>query len=131
MSPYLPFSARVCLNQHHWLAKRLMSEGIDFKQCSSDGDPLTSCHSTFPQPLQTNIACSAAYLGLDFSTFTAAIALIVIFLCTRNIQACALLAFCFDSRLVELLQVPQLRFERQRSSSSAKEMKEMVSILSI
>jgi hypothetical protein len=64
MSPYLPFSARVCLNQHHWLAKRLMSEGIDFKQCSSDGDPLTSCHSTFPQPLQTNIACSAAYLGL-------------------------------------------------------------------
>jgi hypothetical protein len=68
---------------------------------------------------------------LDFSTFTAAIALIVIFLCTRNIQACALLAFCFDSRLVELLQVPQLRFERQRSSSSAKEMKEMVSILSI
>ena len=35
MSPYLPFSARVCLNQHHWLAKRLLSEGIDFKQCSN------------------------------------------------------------------------------------------------
>jgi hypothetical protein len=31
MSPYLPFSARVCLNQHHWLAKRLLSEGVDFK----------------------------------------------------------------------------------------------------
>jgi hypothetical protein len=28
MSPYLPFSARVCLNQHHWLAKRLMSERV-------------------------------------------------------------------------------------------------------
>jgi hypothetical protein len=35
MSPYLPFSARVCLNQHHWLAKRMLSEGIDFKQCSN------------------------------------------------------------------------------------------------
>src|SRR5215831_7056315 len=33
--PYLPFSARVCLNQHHWLAKRMRSEGIDFKQCSN------------------------------------------------------------------------------------------------
>src|ERR1700682_602952 len=33
--PYLPFSARVCLNQHHWLANRLRIEGIDFKQCSN------------------------------------------------------------------------------------------------
>jgi len=33
--PYLPFSARVCLNQHHWLAKRMLTEGIDFKQCSN------------------------------------------------------------------------------------------------
>ena len=23
MCPYFPFSARVCLNQHHWLASRL------------------------------------------------------------------------------------------------------------
>ena len=30
--PYLPFSARVCLNQHHWLANRMHQEGIDFKQ---------------------------------------------------------------------------------------------------
>jgi hypothetical protein len=35
MSPYLPFSARVCLNQHHWLANRMRAEGIDFKQCSN------------------------------------------------------------------------------------------------
>ena len=35
MSPYLPFSARVCFNQHHWLAKRLVSEGVGFKQCSN------------------------------------------------------------------------------------------------
>jgi DNA-binding transcriptional ArsR family regulator len=33
--PYLPFSARVCLNQHHWLAIRLRQEGIDFQQCTN------------------------------------------------------------------------------------------------
>jgi hypothetical protein len=33
--PYLPFSARVCLNQHHWLANRLRQEGIAFRQCSN------------------------------------------------------------------------------------------------
>jgi hypothetical protein len=35
MCPYLPFSARVCLNQHHWLANRMREESIDFKQCSN------------------------------------------------------------------------------------------------
>lgn len=33
--PYLPFSARVYLNQHHWLANRMRAEGIDFRQCSN------------------------------------------------------------------------------------------------
>ena len=33
--PYLPFSARICLNQHHWLANRMHEEGIDFEQCSN------------------------------------------------------------------------------------------------
>src|SRR6266705_2181802 len=33
--PYLPFSARVCLNQHHWLALRMRQEGIDFQQCTN------------------------------------------------------------------------------------------------
>jgi hypothetical protein len=32
MCPYLPFSARVCLNQHHWLANRMRQEGIKFVQ---------------------------------------------------------------------------------------------------
>ncbi|HZM95283.1 MAG TPA: hypothetical protein VFB92_17765 [Vicinamibacterales bacterium] len=31
--PYFPFSARVCLNQHHWLATRLRAEGMTFRQC--------------------------------------------------------------------------------------------------
>ena len=35
MCPYLPFSARICLNQHHWLANRMREEDIDFEQCSN------------------------------------------------------------------------------------------------
>jgi hypothetical protein len=35
MCPYLPFSARVCLNQHHWLARRMREEGIGFQQCTN------------------------------------------------------------------------------------------------
>jgi hypothetical protein len=41
--PYFPFSARVCLNQHHWLANRLRAEAITFRQCGNAfltcGDP--------------------------------------------------------------------------------------------
>jgi hypothetical protein len=33
--PYFPFSARVCLNQHHWLANRMREEDIRFHQCSN------------------------------------------------------------------------------------------------
>jgi hypothetical protein len=33
--PYLPFSARVCLNQHHFLANWMRWEGIDFEQRSN------------------------------------------------------------------------------------------------
>lgn len=35
LCPYLPFSARVYLNQHHWLANRLREEAIQFQQCSN------------------------------------------------------------------------------------------------
>ena len=35
MCPYFPFSARVCLNQHHWLAIRMAEEGVDFQQSSN------------------------------------------------------------------------------------------------
>jgi hypothetical protein len=35
LCPYLPFSARVCLNQHYWLAVRMREEGIDFPQCTN------------------------------------------------------------------------------------------------
>ena len=35
MCPYLPFSARVYLNQHHWLANRMREEGIGFRQSAN------------------------------------------------------------------------------------------------
>jgi hypothetical protein len=35
MCPYLPFSARVCLNQHYWLAARMREENVDFQQCTN------------------------------------------------------------------------------------------------
>ena len=35
MCPYLPFSARVCLNQHHWLANRMREEDIGFRQSAN------------------------------------------------------------------------------------------------
>jgi hypothetical protein len=35
MCPYLPFSARLCLNQHHWLANQLEKEGMVFTKCSN------------------------------------------------------------------------------------------------
>jgi DNA-binding transcriptional ArsR family regulator len=41
--PYFPFSARVCLNQHHWIANRLKQQGVRFRQStnafSSCADP--------------------------------------------------------------------------------------------
>ena len=35
MCPYFPFSARICLNPHHWLAIRMAAEGLDFQQSSN------------------------------------------------------------------------------------------------
>lgn len=35
LCPYFPFSARVCLNQHYWLAIRMQQEKIDFQQCKN------------------------------------------------------------------------------------------------
>jgi hypothetical protein len=35
ISTYFPFNARVCLNQHEWLARRLTTEGIHFRKPSN------------------------------------------------------------------------------------------------
>jgi hypothetical protein len=33
--PYFPFPARICLNEHHWLANQMKKRGMRFKQCSN------------------------------------------------------------------------------------------------
>lgn len=45
--PYFPFSARVCLNPHHWLAQRMRAEHLRFRQC---GNAFVSCSD--PERLQ-------------------------------------------------------------------------------
>jgi hypothetical protein len=40
--PYFPFAARVYLNQHHWLANELRTEGIAFQQC---GNAFLTCRT--------------------------------------------------------------------------------------
>lgn len=45
--PYFPFSARVCLNQHYWLANRMREQGIRFRQC---GNAFLNCRD--PETLQ-------------------------------------------------------------------------------
>src|SRR5260370_7645373 len=40
--PYFPFSARVCLNQHHWLANRMREEAIRFHQSSNPSPSSTN-----------------------------------------------------------------------------------------
>jgi hypothetical protein len=33
--PYFPFNARICLNQHEWLARRLQEEGVFFRKAAN------------------------------------------------------------------------------------------------
>jgi len=67
MGPYLPFSARICLNQHHWLATQMREEGIDFRQCSNafmrlrqTRTPARACRpvdAARPRHLRPEVAC--------------------------------------------------------------------------
>jgi hypothetical protein len=66
MSPYLPFSARVCLNQHQWLA---VSEGVDlsnvpcsnaFLKCSDPGKLQELADSLTAQDL---LSCGQKWLA--------------------------------------------------------------------
>ena len=45
--PHFPFSARLCLNQHHWLGNRLRQRGIRFEQ---PGNAFLNCSD--PKALQ-------------------------------------------------------------------------------
>jgi hypothetical protein len=59
LCPYFPFSARVCLNQHHWLATRMRAEGIRFRQ---ESNAFLTCSD--PARLQT-LADSLTARDLD------------------------------------------------------------------
>lgn len=41
--PYFPFFARICLNEHHWIANRLKQRDIRFRQS-------TNAFSSCPDP---------------------------------------------------------------------------------
>jgi len=66
--PYLPFSARVCLNQHHWLANKLRAQGLDFEQrtnaflrCSQPEKLQELADSLTPQDL---LSCGQKWLAI-------------------------------------------------------------------
>jgi len=74
--PYFPFSARICLNQHHWLANRMRERGIRFTQCANAflrcSDPKTLrqlSDSLMPHDL---IACGQKWLAYLTPFFTEA-----------------------------------------------------------
>jgi hypothetical protein len=73
--PYLPFSARICLNQHHWLANRLRENGIGFKQlanaflkCAAPERLQALANSLIPRDLVT---CGQKWLAHLTPFFTA------------------------------------------------------------
>jgi len=72
--PYFPFSARVCLNQHYWLALRMRERGIRFQQCAN-----AFLHCSDPERLQQLadsltaddlIACAQKWLARFTPFFT-------------------------------------------------------------
>ena len=75
MCPYLPFSARICLNQHHWLANRLRENGVKFKQfanaflkCTAPDRLQALANSLVPRDL---MACGQKWLA-HFTPFFSA-----------------------------------------------------------
>ena len=73
--PYLPFSARICLNQHHWLANRLRENGVKFKQranaflkCTAPDRLQALANSLVPRDL---MACGLKWLA-HFTPFFSA-----------------------------------------------------------
>jgi hypothetical protein len=73
--PYFPFSSRICLNQHHWLANRMREQGIGFKQltnaflgCSAPDRLQELADSLTPRDLVT---CGQKWLARLTPFFTA------------------------------------------------------------
>jgi hypothetical protein len=66
--PYFPFSARLCLNQHHWLANRLRVDGLTVRQC---GNAFLNCSdrmaNAFPVSNSITRACSPSCMPSSVS----------------------------------------------------------------
>lgn len=73
--PYFPFSARVCLNQHYWLANRMRERGIRFQQCANAflhcSDPAVLQEMADSLTAQDLIACAQKWLACFTPFFTA------------------------------------------------------------
>ncbi len=73
--PYFPFSARVYLNQHAWLANRLQEQGIGFQPCSNAflrcRDPQALQHLADSLQPPHLIACAQKWLARFTPFFTA------------------------------------------------------------
>ena len=72
--PYFPFSVRVCLNQHHWLARQLQARRIDFQKSDNSfsrcADPAILqqvADSLSPEDLITRCRKWVSYLAPFFS----------------------------------------------------------------
>ena len=72
--PYFPFSARVCLNQHHWLANRLREEQIPVQQCSNAflncADPMRLQQLADSLTSRDLLICAQKWLGAFTPFFT-------------------------------------------------------------
>jgi hypothetical protein len=72
--PYFPFSARVCLNQHYWLANRMRERGIRFQQCANAflycSDPETLQKLADSLTAQDLIRCAQKWLAYFTPFFT-------------------------------------------------------------
>lgn len=73
--PHFPFSARLCLNQHYWLANRMRAEGIRFQQCKNAflrcSDPESLQQLADSLTAKDVIACGQKWLARLTPFFTA------------------------------------------------------------
>ncbi len=72
--PYFPFSARVCFNQHHWLANRMRERDLRFQQCANAflqcGDPEALQQLADSLTAHDLIACGQKWLAYLTPFFT-------------------------------------------------------------
>jgi len=75
ISPYFPFTARLCLNQHDWIANRLRQRGIEVQQRANSfvacGDPAALQDIADALTAQDLKACGRKWIDRLVPFFTA------------------------------------------------------------